>query len=100
MNNSIIEKIEQLSKVEEVDYVKSCMLRECFDSVSSEWNNSTMEQKIEALKVLVKEKNHSINELIFGMLDYCNKEANKDIKSVTIAIALGQLLEHCIRSER
>jgi len=99
MNNPIIEKIEQLSKVEEVDYVKSCMLRECFDNVSSEWNNSTMEQKIEALEVLVKEKNHSINELIFGMLDYCNKEANKDINSITIAISLGQLLEHCICSE-
>ena len=34
----------------------SCFPRGCFDTASSEWNWSTMEEKIEALRVLINKE--------------------------------------------
>lgn len=97
MDNQIIQKIEQQSRLEEIDYTRSCLLRECFDSASSEWNNSTLEQKIEALEILVREQKRSVNDLILDMLKYCNQETNKNINTIDIIVTMGKLLEYVIQ---
>lgn len=68
MNNPILNQIQEQSRFEKIDYADSCLLRGCFDSVSSEWNKSTIAQKVEALEVLINRDKVLTSTLILKML--------------------------------
>ena len=99
-NNPILEQIVEQSRFEpEFDFVNSCLLRGCFDNPSYEWNDSTMEEKVEALRVLVNEENYSTFKLALGMLDYCNHNAGKDIKPFDLVMSMGEIIDHLLKKE-
>jgi len=78
---------------------KSCYLRSCFDSSSSEWHDSTMDEKIGVLKKLVKEDGDNTLRLAIGMKSYCNDEAGKDIKDMDLIVSMGKLLDHLLKEK-
>ena len=92
MSNCILEQIKEQSRFEKIDYADSCLLRGCFDSTSSEWQKSTIEQKVEALEVLINRDKVLTSSLIIKMLDYCNKEANKGIEQQDVLLSLSKIL--------
>ena len=99
-NNPILKQIVEQSRFEpEFDFSRTCLLRECFDMPSYEWNDSTMEEKVEALRVLVNEENFSTFNLALGMLDYCNHNAGKDITPLDLVMSMGEIIDHLLKKE-
>ena len=99
-NNPILEQIVEQSRYEpDFNIAQSCLLRECFDMPSHEWKGSTMEEKVEALKVLVNEEKHSTYNLARGMHDYCNHHAGKDIELSDLVVSLSKIIDHLLKKE-
>ena len=99
-NNPILEQITEASRFEpDFDYVRSCLLRECFDMLSHEWKGSTMEEKVEALRVLINEEKHSTFDLAQGMLNYCNHNAKKDIEDFDLVRSMSEIIDHLLKEE-
>ena len=76
---------------------KSCILRECFDSASTEWNRSTIDEKVEALQKLIKDDGENTLKLAMGMLDYCNEEEGKKMPLSTLVFSMSELLDHLLK---
>jgi len=78
----------------------SCKLRKCFDHASHEWTQSTLAEKIEELKKLVNEDGENTLKLSLEMMDYCNKEAGKDIKPIDLIISMSKLLDYMLKEKK
>ncbi|MBT5935592.1 hypothetical protein [Sulfurimonas sp.] len=76
-----------------------CSMRKYFDSASSEWNSSEIDQKLQELQVLVNEKNASILKLSVEMIDYCNKESSKNIKPMDLVLSMSKLLDAVLKKD-
>jgi len=99
--NPRVQEIKEQSRFyEDGDYVNSCLLRDCFDPASSEWNHSTMDEKVEALSVLINRDDKNTLGLALGMLDYCNKEANKGINMIDLVISMSKIIDHLLKNEK
>ena len=99
-NNPILEQITEASRFEpDFDFVRSCLLRECFDMPSHEWKGSTMEEKVEALSVLVNKEDSSTFKLALGMLDYCNHNSKKNIEPFDIVMAMSEIIDHMLKKK-
>ena len=64
---------------------------------SSEWNRSTIDEKVDALRKLVKDDGENTAKLSLGMLDYCNRESGKDIKLLELVLSLSELLDNTLK---
>ena len=95
--NPILAHIKETSKIVDVDLSQSCLLRECFDMASSEWDRSTIDEKVDALQQLVKNDGENTLKLAMGMLDYCNREAGKDIKLLELVISLSTMMDNLLK---
>jgi hypothetical protein len=73
-----------------------CEYRKVFDGLSSEFKNSSLEEKKELLRSLIN-KNIPLKIAAIKMMDYCNKNENKDIKEIDIIFALADLLEEVLK---
>ena len=100
MKNPILQQIQEQSRFEKIDYADSCLLRGCFDSTSSEWHKSTIEQKVEALEVLINRDKVLTSSLIIKMLNYCNKEANKGIEQQDVLLSLSKIIDYLLIKEK
>ncbi len=100
MNNPILQQIQEQSRFEKIDYADSCLLRGCFDSASSEWNKSTIEQKVEALKVLINRDKVLTSTLVSKMLNYCNNEVNKGIAQEDVLLSLSKIIDYLLIKEK
>ena len=99
INNPILNQIKDQSKVESIDGSNSCLLRGCFDSASSEWKESTLDDKIETLKKLINEDGDNTLALSMGMMDYCNSEEGKDIKPMDLVISMSKIIDYLLKKE-
>lgn len=79
--------------------INNCSLRDCFDFSSQEWKDTTLDEKIDKLKLISEKNNINIVELALGMQDYCNNAANKSIKDKEVMISLAYLLDHLIKRD-
>ena len=98
-NNSILRQISQQSIHEPINASNSCLLRGCFDHASQEWKDSTLDEKVYALKMLINDDCKNTLKLSMGMLDYCNKEAGKEIKLIDIVISMSHLIDHLLKED-
>ena len=100
MKNSIIEKIEERTHHSKVELSQSGLLRELFDDVSSEWNRSTIDEKLEALEILVKQKDENILKLILGMMTTYNEaRSTNHIEPIHLVVTLSKLLEELLKKK-
>jgi len=76
-----------------------CSLRSCFDRSSSEWQATTLEEKISMLKKLINEDGENTLKLSIGMMDYCNKENGKDIKPKDLILAMSEIIDHLLKEK-
>ncbi len=100
MKNPILQQIQEQSVFQKIDYADSCLLRGCFDSASSEWNKSTIAQKVEALEVLINRDKVLTSTLILKMLSYCNQEANKGIEQKDVILSLSKIIDYFLIKEK
>lgn len=77
-----------------------CALRSYFDYSSHEWKESTIDEKIKSLKKLLNEDSKNTLNLSLGMMDYCNTQANKDIKPMDLVIAMSKIIDHLLLEEQ
>ena len=75
-----------------------CTYRSLFDYASHEWKETDLDMKVELLKNYVH-NGKSIKKLAFEMMEYCNKNENKDIKPIDIALAMSEILEFCLKEK-
>lgn len=80
------------------DPINSNVLRGCFDSVSSEWDRSSMDEKLEALKYLVEHEDKNISSLSIGMMEHCNNELNKNITPLELIMSMGEIIEYLLKN--
>jgi len=99
-NNIILEQIAQQSTVETIDVSNSCLLRGCFDSASSEWGRSALDEKVEALKKLINKDGENTLKLSVGMMDYCNREAGKGIKPMDLILSMSKIIDHLLKEAK
>jgi len=97
--NPILDQIKKRTKIEQIDIIHSCLFRGCFDSTSSEWNESTLEQKVEALTKLINDDEGNTLKISTAMMDYCNKENAKDIKPMDLVLAMSKIIDHLLREK-
>jgi hypothetical protein len=76
--------------------ISECFYRAIFDGLCAEYKSTPLEEKEKILEELIKNK-IPLKVLALKMLDYCNNEANKDIKMVDIVFGLADLLEEIIK---
>jgi len=76
--------------------ISECFYRVIFDGLSQEFKTASFEEKEKILKELVENK-IPLKILALKMLDYCNNEANKDIKMSHIVFGVLDLLEEFIK---
>jgi len=75
-----------------------CEYRKVFDGLSSEFKNTDLKEKKELLRSLIN-KNIPLKIAALKMMDYCNKNENKDIKEIDIIFALADLLEEVLKED-
>lgn len=68
MNNTIIEYIDEQMRFNKGILSESGLLRELFDPISSQWNSSDIDTKLDALKILAIERDENIIELMLGIM--------------------------------
>jgi len=87
---------EELDEMELEDLELLGKLRECFDPYCSEYNNSTMEQKIEILRK-IKSKGMSMTQIL---MEY--KDRYAEHKSNPLAVlpqGLAAMVDYLLRSK-
>ena len=94
MKNSIIQDIDKQMQFREGDLSQSGLLRELFDEHGAEWNDSDIDTKLEALKILITEKDENILKLIIGMMTTYNEDRDSNhITPIMLVETLSKLLE-------
>ena len=76
-----------------------CALRGCFDRSSSEWQDTSIDEKVKILKKLINEDGEDILKLSIGMMDYCNKENGKDIKPVDLVRSMSEIMDYLLKEK-
>jgi len=95
MNNPILQYIHIQQMPQRIDYADTCFLRNCFDSTSVEWQTSTMQQKVEALQLLVTKDRIVTTTLILKTLNYCYKQRTVQKENQTnIIMTLEKLINY------
>ncbi len=76
--------------------VNECFYRVIFDGLCAEYDFTSFEKKEQILEELIKNK-IPLKVLAIKMLEFCNNEANKDIKMIHIVFGLADLLEEFVK---
>ena len=72
-------------------------LRTCFDPLSSEWSETTIEKKVEIIKKIITSEKITLDRLIFGYKYYYKHElSNKGYVADSVENALIILLNKLI----
>lgn len=74
--------------------------RGCFQSTSSEWNNTTMDEKIDLLKHLINKKGFDTLQLSLSMMEDGNSEFNKDIKEIDLIMSMSKIIDHLLKEKQ
>lgn len=98
--NPILKQIIKESVMKPLEVENSCLLRGCFDHACHEWKESTLDEKVVALKNLINNDGENTLKLSMGMLSYCNEKAGKDIKLIDLVISMSHLLDHLLKEEK
>ena len=101
-NNPILKQIASqatMAENQEELLQSSCLLRSCFDTASAEWSWSTMNEKVEALRVLINDEDSNTLKLSMDMLSFCNEEAGKDIKMIDLVISMSYIIDHLLTNK-
>jgi len=73
--------------------------RGCFDIASSEYNELTMDEKVQMLKELINDKNYNTANLALQMMDIYNTEYNKGIRPIDLVAGLGSIIDHLLKEK-
>jgi len=75
-----------------------CLFRVIFDGLSSEYQSTPIEEKIKLLQRMV-DNGLSLKIVALKMLEFCNNNANKNIKLIDIVFGLSDLIEGILKSK-
>ncbi len=79
------------------DIVKT---RGCFQTTCSEWDSTTMDEKIGILKELINDKEYSSLELSMQMMKIYNSQYGKEIKELDLLMGMSRILDHLLRKPK
>jgi hypothetical protein len=74
--------------------------RGCFQPNCSQWNDTSMNEKIDLLKELINDKNFSTLELALNMREIGNVKFNKSIKEKDIIMGMSQLIDFLLKNKK
>ena len=97
--NPIIHNLENgvLSTLEHIK--NSYFLRDCFDYASHEYKETTIEEKIEALKYITEKYETTTLDLAMGLMMYSKESPNTTIKPLDIVFALSEILDYTMKKD-
>ena len=73
--------------------------RTCFDESSSEWNRTTMDEKIALLKELINIKGFDILQLSMAMMEVGNSEYNKGIREIDLVMSMSNIIDYLLKTK-
>jgi acyl carrier protein len=76
------------------DIVKT---RGCFQTTCTEWDSSTMEEKVELLKDLVNNKGYDSLQLAMQMMKIYNEQYGKEINETDLLMGMSRILDFLLR---
>ena len=77
--------------------VDGAILRHCFDPYCSEWNQSSIEEKISTISKNIEENNTNCFALAMKTFVSLKEEYGKDIHPIHILSAMGSILDYLIK---
>ena len=97
--NPIIHHLENgpLSTLKQIK--NSYFLRDCFDCPSHEYKQSTIQEKIEAIKYITEKYETNTLDLVMGLMMYSKESGNTTIKPLDVVFALSELLDSKIKKD-
>jgi len=99
LENPIIHNLENgpLSTLKQIK--NSYFLRDCFDWASHEYKQSTIEEKIEAIKYITEKYETNTLDLAMGLMMYSKESGNTTIQASDMVFALSEILDYTIKSD-
>ena len=79
------------------DIVKT---RGCFQTTCSEWDSTTMEEKVELLKALVSNKGYDSLQLSMQMMEIYNTQFGKEINETDLLMGMSRILDFLLNKEK
>ena len=79
------------------DIVKT---RGCFQITCSEWDSSTMEEKVELLKELVNNKGYDSLQLAMQMMKIYNEQYGKEINETDLLMGMSRIMDYLLRESK
>ena len=76
------------------DIVKT---RGCFQTTCSEWDSTTMDEKIGILKELINDKEYSSLELSMQMMKIYNSQYGKEISEMDLLMGMSRILDYLLK---
>lgn len=73
--------------------------RTCFDSACSEWNATTIDEKIAILKELINNKGFDTLQLSISMMEVGNTRYGKDIKEIDLVSSMSTIIDHLLKTK-
>lgn len=96
--NSTIKRLENSPHLKTLDDIKnSYNLRDCFDLGSHQYTETTIEEKIEAIKYITEKYNTTTLDLAMGLMMYSKESSNTTIEPLDIVMALSEILDYKIK---
>ncbi len=71
--------------------------RGCFQTTCSEWDSTTMAEKIQLLKELVNDKGYDSLQLSMQMMEIYNTQFGKEIKEIDLLMGMSRILDHLLK---
>lgn len=73
--------------------------RTCFDQASSEWNRTTIDEKIALLKELINNKGFDTLQLSMTMMEFGNRDFSKGIREIDLVSSMSTIIDHLLKTK-
>ncbi len=98
-DNKILKEIKRRDLDISKGEMEACILRGCFQTSCTEWNMTSMDEKVEAIKELITNGDFTTLKLSLSMLDTCTNEYNKEIEPIDLVIAMSEIIDYLLKDK-
>jgi hypothetical protein len=74
--------------------------RGCFQTTCTEWDSSSMEEKVELLKDLVNNKGYDSFQLAMQMMKIYNEQYGKEISEIDLLMGMSRIMDYLLRESK
>ena len=74
--------------------------RGCFQTTCTEWDSSTMEEKVELLKDLVNNKGYDSLQLAMQMMKIYNEQYGKEISEIDLLMGMSRIMDYLLKESK